>query len=195
MKIGIFGGCFNPPHKMHKAICDELLKRKIVDKIIIVPVGELYEKSELASNIDRYNMLDILFNDNNKVEISKFEFQDKQVYTYQTLLHFNEKEPQNEICFICGVDNLNEIATWKEFYTVIKDFRIIAVKRAGTRLNCEYKNLILQGFKIEVVDINSERISSTAIRLWLKNNNIENLQKYIDEKVLKYLLNSGTYQQ
>lgn len=37
MKVGIFGGSFNPPHKMHKRIGLELIKKGYVDKIIYVP--------------------------------------------------------------------------------------------------------------------------------------------------------------
>ena len=51
MKIGIFGGSFNPPHKMHLNIVEELLNEKILDKVIIVPTGLHYSyKNNLASN-------------------------------------------------------------------------------------------------------------------------------------------------
>lgn len=39
MKIGIFGGSFNPPHKMHKKIAKVLIKKGYVDKVIFVPTG------------------------------------------------------------------------------------------------------------------------------------------------------------
>ena len=42
MKIGIFGGSFNPPHKMHLNIVEELLNEKVLDKVIIVPTGLHY---------------------------------------------------------------------------------------------------------------------------------------------------------
>ena len=43
MKIGIFGGSFNPPHKMHKKIAKVLIKKGYVDKVIFVPTGMKYE--------------------------------------------------------------------------------------------------------------------------------------------------------
>ena len=47
MKIGIFGGCFNPPHKMHFKIAEELIMKKYLDKVIFVPTGNFYKKKNL----------------------------------------------------------------------------------------------------------------------------------------------------
>ena len=44
MKIGIFGGSFNPPHNMHKNIALDLIKNKYLDKVIYVPTGNKYNK-------------------------------------------------------------------------------------------------------------------------------------------------------
>ena len=79
MKIGIFGGSFNPPHKMHLNIIEELLNTNILDKIIIVPTGLHYSyKNNLISNEHRYNMLKIMTKHNNKIEVSDFEFKDEE---------------------------------------------------------------------------------------------------------------------
>ena len=45
MKIGIFGGSFNPPHNMHKNIALELIEHGYLDKVIYVPTGDSYEKN------------------------------------------------------------------------------------------------------------------------------------------------------
>ena len=72
MKIGIYGGAFNPPHLSHIKIVKELLKRKYLDKIIIVPVGNYYKKDELINFEDRYNMLKLIFKNKN-ITISDYE--------------------------------------------------------------------------------------------------------------------------
>ena len=56
MKIGIFGGSFNPPHKKHENIAHSLIEENYVDKVIFVPVGEFYQKKDLASFKDRLAM-------------------------------------------------------------------------------------------------------------------------------------------
>ena len=61
MKIGIFGGSFNPPHNMHKNIALDLLKNKYLDKVIYVPTGNKYNKKGLANQNDRYNMFTFIY--------------------------------------------------------------------------------------------------------------------------------------
>ena len=91
MKIGIFGGSFNPPHKMHKEIAIELIKKHYVDKVIFVPTGSKYKyKNNLLSDKVRLEMLKLMCNDNN-LEVSNYELKDDVVYTYETLNHFKNK--------------------------------------------------------------------------------------------------------
>lgn len=73
MKIGIFGGSFNPPHKMHESIAKELLKKNIVDKIIFVPTSNYYKKEGLISDKNRVDMLLILKRKYKNIEVSKYE--------------------------------------------------------------------------------------------------------------------------
>ena len=56
MKIGIYVGSFNPPHKGHIKIVNHLIKNYL-DKIIIIPTGNYWDKLDLVSINDRINML------------------------------------------------------------------------------------------------------------------------------------------
>ena len=92
MKIGIFGGSFNPPHKMHKKIAKVLIKKGYVDKVIFVPTGMKYEyKTNLISNKKRVDMLSLMIEKEKNMAISKYELQQKPIYTYETLKHFKKK--------------------------------------------------------------------------------------------------------
>ena len=114
MKIGIYGGSFNPPHKVHLQIATYLIKEKLVDKVIYVPTGIKYEyKNNLISNEDRYNMLKLLTLNNEMLEVSDYEFTNDVTYTYQTLDYFNNLYPDDEIYFVCGADNLDYIDYYK----------------------------------------------------------------------------------
>ncbi len=59
MKIGFFGGCFNPPTNAHINLAIKVLKESNLDKLIFVPVGDFYQKQDLVSEEHRYNMLKI----------------------------------------------------------------------------------------------------------------------------------------
>ena len=60
MKIGIFGGTFNPPHNMHKNIAVNLIKNNYLDKVIFVPTGNRYNKKDIIDFKDRYNMVKLM---------------------------------------------------------------------------------------------------------------------------------------
>jgi len=57
MKIGFFGGSFNPPTKAHIELAQKVIEKYVLDKVIFVPMGDFYVKEGLASSKDRLNML------------------------------------------------------------------------------------------------------------------------------------------
>ena len=129
MKIGIFGGSFNPPHKMHKTIALELIKKHYVDKVIFVPTGSKYKyKNNLLSDEVRLEMLKLMCNDNNNLEVSDYELKDYVVYTYETLNYFKNKYKDDEIYFICGSDNLSYIDMWKKGKDILSNNKILVIK-------------------------------------------------------------------
>lgn len=191
MKVGIFGGCFNPPHKMHKNIALELIDNNYLDKIIYVPTGNKYNKNDLISDVDRFNMLKLMCKNNDSLDVSDYEFKVSLTYTYQTLDYFKSTNPDDEIYFICGADNLKEIDTWREYNYILNNYKIIAINRNNIDLKSlinkydEYKENII------IANIKTEDLSSTKIRNILKDDSIEEILNYIDEEVYKYIINNN----
>ena len=192
MKIGIFGGSFNPPHKMHKEIAIELIKKHYVDKVIFVPTGSKYKyKNNLLSDKVRLNMLELMCKDTNNLEVSDFELKDDVVYTYLTLNYFKNKYKDDEIYFICGTDNLSYIDKWKRGEYILSNNKILVIKR-----NTDDINTLLDKYKgykdnIIVTDIKENEISSTKIREMIYNN--KRVKNYLDNKVLDYIIRNKLY--
>lgn len=195
MRIGIFGGSFNPPHKMHYNICKKLLDEWILDKIIVVPTGDGYPKAELIDFKYRYDMLRLLMADEESIEVSDFEGQsDGMVYTIQTLRHYKELYPKDEIIFICGLDNLKQIKSWKDYQTILQEFRIIVINRDytdGVWLNDYMRSL---NGKILLSQMPRDGISSSEIRKLLKlDKKMVAKSGLIDENVLNYIVKYQLY--
>lgn len=188
MRIGIFGGSFNPPHKMHKNIALNLIKNNYLDKVIYVPTGNKYNKNNLIDSTHRYNMIKLMISDVNNLDVSDYELKNTLTYTYQTLNNFKEKYPNDEIYFICGSDNLKEITTWKNYEYILNNFKILVIKRNDDNLDEILKKINTK--KIEVANIELDSISSTIIREKIRRKEIIN---YIDEKVLKYIEEYNLY--
>jgi nicotinate-nucleotide adenylyltransferase len=195
MRIGIFGGSFNPPHKMHKAIAKELIRKNYVDVIIIVPTGIKYHyKNNLLGNDIRYRLLQKMTKNEDKIMISTYEFQEKEVFTYETMEYFQEQYPSDELYFICGSDNMKYLREWKEWEILLQKYKLLVIPRNTNKLEeikKEYKDYL---DRIILTDIDEDDISSTAIRKALKDNDEELLNKYLDKAVLEDILKNHLYQ-
>lgn len=193
MRIGIFGGAFNPPHIVHRQIAVDLIKNNYLDKVIFIPVGNLYNKPGLESDVNRYNMVKLMIDGYQNLEVSDSEF-GKLTYTYQTLDYYKEKYPNDEIYFICSSDNLREFDTWREYKYFLTNYKAIVSSRDGDDLEeiidekyPEFKNnIILSTLKFR-------NISSTEIRGKLKENRLSDFIEELDEKVYKYIIDNNLY--
>lgn len=192
MKIGIFGGSFNPPHKMHKKIALDLIKKHYVDKVIFVPTGSKYKyKNNLLSDKVRLEMLKLMCEDNKDLDFSDYELKDHIVYTYETLNYFKNKYKEDELYFICGTDNLSYIDEWKKGKDILSNNKLLIIRRNATDINTlldkykDYKDNII------VADIKENEISSTKIREMLYNN--KRVEIYLDKKVDLYIRDNNLY--
>lgn len=190
MRIGIFGGSFNPPHKMHYNIADDLISNHYIDKVIFVPTGSKYEyKSYNVSDKDRYKMVELMIKKNKNMTISDYEFKNKVVYTYETLLYFQKIYPNDEIYFICGADNLSYLKDWKNGDYILSNYKIIVVNRNNTNLDDVLNDLKKYKNNIILANIELKDISSTYIR-----ENIDIIKTdIIDKDVLEYIIKKGFY--
>jgi len=190
MKIGIFGGCFNPPHKMHKNIAIELINNNYLDKVIYVPTGNKYNKTDLISDVDRFNMLKIMCQNNINLNVSDYEFKTTLTYTYQTLDYFKSINSNDDIYFICGADNILEIENWKNSNYLLETYKFIVINRDDkdiSKVANKYKN------KIIVANIKELDVCSTEIRNNIKKNNLIYLKKVLDIDILNYIILNNLY--
>ena len=190
MKIGIFGGSFNPPHNMHKNIALNLIKNKYLDKVIYVPTGNKYKKEGLINQSDRYNMIKLMIEGYDNLDVSNYEF-NKLTYTFETLDYFKNSYKNDDIYFICGSDNLKEITTWKNYDYILKNYKIIVIRRNNDDLNKITNDLFIYSKNIIYITDIENSVSSTLIRENLnKNNNVYLLQN-MDAKVIEYIKNNS----
>ena len=193
MKIGVFGGSFNPPHKMHLNIGLELVNKQYVDKVIYVPTGSKYKyKNNLLPDKNRLEMLEILTNKYKNLSVDDYELKDEVVYTCETLAYFKELYPNDEIYFICGADNLSYIDKWKNGEDILNNYKIIAMKRKGEDIEELLKKFVAYQNNIIVADVEQQDISSTDIREKLKNN--ENVLDVLDKDVYEYIRTNKLYE-
>ncbi|MGL4999755.1 MAG: nicotinate-nucleotide adenylyltransferase [Cetobacterium sp.] len=144
MKIGIYGGSFNPIHNGHVYIAEMMIKYLELDKLLIIPVGEPSHRENilLDGNI-RLEMCRIAFQKNTKIEVSDIEINSNEVsYTYDTLLKIVKKYPDSEYFEIIGEDSLAYFDKWKNYKDILKIAKVVVLKREGYKTNLKNRNLI-----------------------------------------------------
>lgn len=187
MKIGIYGGSFNPIHFGHIKIVNYVLEQLNLDKIIVIPVGTpSHRENNLVSGEFRLKMCQLAFKDSQKIEISDIEIKSNTTsYTIDTLKKiqsiYGEK---HEFFEIIGEDSANYFSKWKDYKEILEKSKVVVLKRKGYNSLLTDKNLIY-------LDSPLFNVSSTLIRENLLNN--KNVSKFLPKEIIDFIKNNKLY--
>ncbi len=134
MKIGIFGGTFDPIHHGHLITAQSVREIRKLDKIIFIPTYISPHKTNIktSSAEDRMNMIKISIEGIDFFEVSDFEINKHDIsYTVDTLREF--KKYYDEIELIIGYDNIFKFYTWKEPDEIMNLAKVIVLKRKSSQ--------------------------------------------------------------
>lgn len=144
MRIGIFGGAFNPIHKGHLQIAQNLLDQKIVDEVWLLPCFSHVWNKELAPAEDRVKMINLALNFNNfeiknclkiknlklKIKLCGIELKQKRpVFTIDTVKILKKRFPQHNFYWIIGSDNFKTLNKWHSYEKLLNLIPFIIVPR------------------------------------------------------------------
>jgi len=186
MKIGIYVGSFNPPHKGHIKIVNHLINNYL-DKVIIIPTGNYWEKLDLVNIDDRINMLKFYKNENIIIDSKNNNLE----YTYQILNNLKLEYKEDELYLIIGADNIINFDKWMN-YKEILTYNLIILNRNNIDI-LEYLEKLNKKDKYVIVnDLPNIDISSTMIRNNLNNKDYD-ISLYIDDYILNYIKENNLY--
>ena len=134
MKIGLFGGTFNPVHLGHLRAAEEIREKLGLEKIIFIPAHmPPHKKNALIAARHRLEMVRIAAADNPFFEVSDSEIQrDGNSYSFDTIGRFSrEYGPAAELFFIIGLDAFREIHTWRHYPEFFSACNFIVMSRPG----------------------------------------------------------------
>jgi len=187
MKIGIYVGSFNPPHLGHIKIVNHLVDNYL-DKVIIVPTGNYWDKQDLINVKDRINMLKLFENENIMIDNKNNDVQ----YTYQILEILSREYKEDELYLILGADNLINLDKWKNYDKILK-YNLVILNRTNIDVFRYLNHLNKKTNYIVVDDLPNIDISSTMIRKKLKEKDYDNILNLIDKKVFEYIEKNNLY--
>ena len=135
MKIGIYGGSFNPVHFGHVGLAKWVIEHTDLDELwmLVSPNNPLKPASMLASEQERLAGVQEAIKDIPNIKASDFEFHlPRPSYTANTLRELQNAYPQHEFTLIIGQDNLAIFNRWREYEYILKNFRIFVYPRKGS---------------------------------------------------------------
>lgn len=168
MDIGLYFGSFNPIHNGHLIIAQAVQGAASLDEVwfVVSPKNPLKRGSKLLHEFDRYDMVNMAINDNDRFKVSDIEFSmPRPSYTIDTLIYLKEKHPSHNFKLIIGGDNLDIFPKWKNSERILSDFGLIVYPRPGSQ-----SNDLLNHPNVTLIEAPLLDISATYIRKCIKAN-------------------------
>lgn len=195
MKIGLFGGTFDPIHLGHLIVMENVLNIMNLDKIIILPSSNPPHKQD-KDKTDvklRVDMVKKAIKNNNRIILSTFEANSNEViYSYQTINYFKEKYLTDEFYYVMGEDSFMNIESWKNYKDLLKE-NLIVFARSSIDSQSSLVKKVKETNKENIHLINNLNIniSSTLIRNLLRNG--KSIRYLVTDDVYDFIMENRLY--
>ena len=176
MKIGIYGGSFNPVHFGHVGLAKWVIENTDLDELwlLVSPNNPLKPAGLLAPEEERLAAVRDAIKGIEGLKASDFEFSlPRPSYTANTLRELQKAYPEHEFTLVIGEDNLAIFDRWREYEYILANFRIFVYPRnlsgkAGLTAKWSFSETVLQEKPVKEIRYLSEAptfdISSTELR-------------------------------
>ena len=134
MKIGIYGGSFNPIHWGHVGLAKWVIEHTDLDELwlMVSPNNPLKDKTILADEQERLEAARKAVEGIEGVEVSDFEFAlPRPTYTAETLRALEKRYPENEFVLVIGEDNWRILDKWREWQWIVENHEVYVYPRHG----------------------------------------------------------------
>ena len=192
MRIGIFGGTFNPIHMGHLITIECIRSEFALDRVILIPARIPVHK-EVACSIsaeDRLHMVKLAAEGVEWLGISLLEIEkDAPSYTIDTVNDLMKIYSGSELFLIIGGDSFNEIGTWMRYRELVRMIPLIVMKRHDSM---EYRRDIIEMCReVSFADNPIIGISSTAVRERIRRKG--SVRFHLPDRVADYIKTKGLY--
>jgi nicotinate-nucleotide adenylyltransferase len=188
LKVGIFGGTFDPIHQGHMIIAEQVMGELDLSRVVFVPGGVPPHKeasSVRASAGDRFDMVEEAVASNERFVVDRIEIDaGRPMYSVETVGRLKERSPEDEWYFISGADEVSNLLTWKDPDRLLEEVVMVAATRPGYDLGkLQHLEAGLRNFdRIFPVECTRVDISATGIR-----------RRILQGKSIRYLVPEGVH--
>jgi len=192
VKIGIFGGTFDPPHIGHLILAEFVRDEIGLDEVWLVPALDpphKLDRHKTPADI-RYEMVKLACGNDAFIRPSDIDLvhSRRPSYTIDLLDEISLNFPDNEFVQIIGEDSIAEFTLWKSWNEILKKYRIIGLRRRGIDLTCVNNEVISS---VEILNNPLIELSSTEIRKRIING--KSVRYMVSERVWDFIFSNKVY--
>lgn len=198
MRIGIFGGSFDPVHIEHIRVAQAAVQELGLDKLLIMPAYAPPHKpyKVLTADAHRLEMCRLAFAGVPGAEVCDFEIEQAGTsYTYLTCRHFKKCFPDAALFWLVGTDMLRDFPTWKNPESILQDVTLaVCARNEQTDWLAEEQQAFKQRFgkAFEVLAYQGADVSSTDVRVLAAAG--EDVSALVGKQVQAYIQQQGLYE-
>ncbi|BCJ88559.1 nicotinate-nucleotide adenylyltransferase [Effusibacillus dendaii] len=198
MKIGLFGGTFDPIHIGHMVAARVALEALGLNRVIFIPTG--FPPHKMGVSVTpaekRLQMVVLAAGYDPVFSVSDWELtQQGPSYTVDTLTHYRSEYPADELYFIMGADMLHDFPNWRQPDKILQLARLVGMARPGFDLDkCQallQKEIPGSEERVYFVDMPGLEISSTWLRERIRNR--QAVDFLIPDRVIHFIEENRLY--
>ena len=190
MRIGLFGGSFNPIHNAHIALASTICEQARLDEVwfMVSPQNPLKQAEDLLDENERYEMVKLALESEAKIlKASNYEFHlERPSYTWKTLRALKNDFPQHEFSLIIGGDNWVRFPRWAHSEEILANHHIYIYPREDSEI--DEATLPENVHLIHTPKIN---ITSTMLREMVRNG--KDISAFVPNAVAKAIADNNYY--
>lgn len=161
MKLGIFGGTFDPPHLGHLIVAQDVWSALGLDQVVFLPAAQPPHKRgrEITAADIRLRMVLAAVEGDDRFTVSDVELQRAgPSFTVDTLRAVRESRPGDSLYLLIGADQVRELHTWREPGEIVNLATVVGLSRGGERIEPA------PGLEVLPLEVTRIDVSATMIR-------------------------------
>ena len=193
MKIGFLGGSFDPVHFGHLIAAQDVYEQYHFDRLFLVPAAQAPLKAQEMQSVteDRLAMLRAACEWDHRLEIADYELNKGGVsFTIDSVRHFRQQFPHDELFWIIGGDQLPLLHKWKDISQLAAMVEFIFLERPG---HPSKPHTDISGLRLHRCDGHLIEISSSELRQRVRQG--RSLNYFCPQKVIAYIESKKLYRQ
>ena len=197
MRIGVFGGTFDPPHLAHLILAEEARYQLDLERVlwILTPLSPLKPDTSISLWTQRLDLLKAALLDNPHFEISRVDIdRPPPYYAFETLEILSESYSKGELVYLMGGDSLRDLPKWERPKELVDNCHALGVmRRQGDEIDLAGLEDVIPDLRTKVCWINAPliEISGTQIRERLKHG--EPVRYFLPPAVYQMIIDQNIY--